>query len=109
MYWQRKKLLHKLTLLLKFLREVLKHHVQGALKPNKEVQGGVVRLILNELYLGKKEGSEFLTFLRTHNELHLRLLFKVFPDSLKDWKLGFLNVALIGLLSFSQFMEKIKN
>ena len=58
-----KKLLHKLTSLLKFLMTVLKRHVHGVLTPNREVQGGMVRLILNELCLGRKEGLEFFDFL----------------------------------------------
>ena len=39
----------------------------------------------------------------------LRLYFGLFPNSQKDWKLEFLNVALIRLLSFSQFMKEIEN
>ena len=32
-----------------------------------------------------------------------------FPNSQKDWKLGFLNVALVGLLNFSKFIKEMKN
>ena len=38
-----------------------------------------------------------------------RLHFQVFPNSQRDQKLRFLIVALVGLLNFSQFMEKIEN
>ena len=35
------------------------------------------------------------------NEWPLRLYFEIFLDSLKDSILGFVNVAIVGLLSFS--------
>ena len=38
------------------------------------------------------------------NPVH-RLYFELLPNSRKDWKLGFLDVALVGLLNFSQFMR----
>ena len=41
--------------------------------------------------------------------LGLRLSFQVFPNSERDWKLGFLNVALAGLLNFFQFIEELEN
>ena len=34
---------------------------------------------------------------------------KFFPNSQRDQKMGFLNVALAGLLNFSQLMEEIEN
>ena len=34
---------------------------------------------------------------------------QVFDNSLRDLKLGFLNVALAGLLNISQFMDEIEN
>ena len=41
--------------------------------------------------------------------LGLRLYFQVLPNSQRDSSLGFLNVALAGIVNFSQFMEEIKN
>ena len=38
----------------------------------------------------------------------LRLYFQVFPNSQRDRRLEFLNVALAGLLNFPQFMEEIR-
>ena len=35
----------------------------------------------------------------------LRLYFQLFPNSQNDWKLGILNVALVGLSSFSKFVR----
>ena len=39
----------------------------------------------------------------------LGLYFELFPNSQKDWKLGFLNVAVVGLLHFCQFMKDMEN
>ena len=39
----------------------------------------------------------------------LKSYFQVFPNSERDWKLGCLNVAVAGVLNFSQFMEDIEN
>ena len=39
----------------------------------------------------------------------LWLYLQSFPNSKRNWKLGFLNVALAGLLIFSQFMKKTEN
>ena len=39
--------------------------------------------------------------------LGFRLDFQFFPNSQRDWKLGFLNVALAGLLSFFEFIKDI--
>ena len=41
--------------------------------------------------------------------LGLRLHIQVFHNPQRDRKLGFLNVALAGLLIFSQFMDEIEN
>ena len=41
--------------------------------------------------------------------LGLRLYFQVFLKSKRDWKLGFLYVALAGTFNVPQFMEKIEN
>ena len=38
----------------------------------------------------------------------VRLYFKLFPKYQKGWKLRFVNVALVGLLNFFQFMKKMK-
>ena len=38
-----------------------------------------------------------------------QVVHQVFPNSQRDWKLGFLNVALAGFLIFSQFMDEIEN
>ena len=38
----------------------------------------------------------------------LRLYFKHIPNSQKDWKLGFINVVLVGILIFSQFMKEME-
>ena len=38
-------------------------------------------------------------------DVGLRLYFKLFPNSQKNWKLGFVNVALVGLLNCLQFMK----
>ena len=35
-----------------------------------------------------------------------KLYFKLFPISQKGWKLGFVNVALVGLLSFFSIYER---
>ena len=37
-----------------------------------------------------------------------RMCFQVFPNSLRDEKVGFLNVAPAGIVDFSQFMEEIE-
>ena len=36
-----------------------------------------------------------------------RLYFKFFPYSQKDWKLGFVNITLVGLLNFFEFMKEM--
>ena len=35
----------------------------------------------------------------------LKLHYHIFPNSQKDWKVGFLNLALAGLLQFIKEME----
>ena len=37
-----------------------------------------------------------------------RLRFQVFPNSLRDEKLGFVNVASAGIVNFSQLMKEIE-
>ena len=38
----------------------------------------------------------------------IRMYFKIFPNLRKDGKLGFANVALVGLFNFFQFMKQMK-
>ena len=38
----------------------------------------------------------------------LRLYLKLFPNSQKDWKLGCVNVALVGILNVFQLMQEMK-
>ena len=39
----------------------------------------------------------------------LRLYFRLFPNSQKYWKLGFVNVAVVGLLDIFQFLKEMED
>ena len=67
---------------------------------------------INSLYFQQWNWNFYIALLNPSLELgflnvDFRLYFKLFPNSQKYWKLAFANVALVGLLNFSQFRKEM--
>ena len=83
--------------------EYLNHYV------NFKICSALLKLPILVSVVKHKLGHNFPQFFYRFEIGTFEPWIQVFDNSLRDLKLGFLNVALDGLLNFSQFMDEIEN